>query len=219
MNDPIRSGSGSTRGVIALSALCLLAAPAARGGENPKVATPKVAKAVEPARDLVVPSKIAEPIYVIGPEDVIQVSVWKNDDVSRVVPVRPDGMISLPLVNDVQAAGRTPEELRQQLTKRLGEFIPSPEVSVIVTEVKSFKVSVIGQVMKPGRYELRSRATVVDVLAMAGGFAEFASRSKVAILRRDGQGLRRLAFNYDKVNSEDDSANMAVRPGDVVLVP
>jgi polysaccharide export outer membrane protein len=90
---------------------------------------------------------------------------------------------------------------------------------VIVTEVKSFKVSVIGQVMKPGRYELRSRATVVDVLAMAGGFAEFASRSKVAILRRDGQGLRRLAFNYDKVNSEDDSANMAVRPGDVVLVP
>jgi polysaccharide export outer membrane protein len=99
MNDPIRSGSGSTRGVIALSALCLLAAPAARGGENPKVATPKVAKAVEPARDLVVPSKIAEPIYVIGPEDVIQVSVWKNDDVSRVVPVRPDGMISLPLAS------------------------------------------------------------------------------------------------------------------------
>jgi polysaccharide export outer membrane protein len=163
--------------------------------------------------------QVAELAYVIGPEDVLQISVWRNDAVSRVVPVRPDGMISLPLINDVQAAGRTPNELRDQLTKRLAEYIPSPEVSVIVTEVKSIKVSVMGLVMRPGRYELKSRTTVVDVLAMAGGFAEFASRSKVAILRREGQGLKRIAFNYDKLGSDDEQVNLYVRPGDIVLVP
>jgi polysaccharide biosynthesis/export protein len=156
--------------------------------------------------------------YVIGPEDMVQISVWNNEALSRVVPVRPDGMISLPLLNDVPAAGRTPLELRQQLVKRLAEFVPSPEVSVIVTEVRSFKVSVLGQVNKPGRYDLKNRATVLDVLAMAGGFTEFASRSKITVLRNDGRAARRLPFNYDKV-SEGSQSNLQVRPGDVVLVP
>ena len=102
------------------------------------------------------------PGYRIGPEDVLQISVWKNDALSRVVPVRPDGMISLPLLDDVPAAGLTPLELRDRLAQRLTEYIPSPEVSVIVTEVRSFKVSVLGQVAKPGRFELKSRATVLD---------------------------------------------------------
>ncbi len=157
--------------------------------------------------------------YIIGPEDVLQVSVWNNEAMSRVVPVRPDGMISLPLLNDVQAAGRTPVELRDILIKRLGEYIPQPEVSVIVTEVRSFKVSVLGQVMKPGRYELKSWATVLDVLAMAGGFTEFATRSKIAVLRPDGRGVKRIPFNYDKVGSEGEQMNFYVRPGDIVLVP
>jgi polysaccharide export outer membrane protein len=195
-------------GGVGMLAVLLLAPGAPCPAGDARGTTKEVAQAPAP-----------DPGYVIGPEDVLQVSVWKNDAVSRVVPVRPDGMISLPLVNDVQAAGRTPTALRDVLTRRLAEFIPSPEVSVIVTEVKSFKVSVMGQVMKPGRYELKSRATVVDVLAMAGGFAEFASRSKVAILRRDGDGLKRIAFNYDKVGSEDEQANLLVRPGDIVLVP
>jgi polysaccharide biosynthesis/export protein len=160
----------------------------------------------------------ADAAYTIGPEDVLQISVWNNEALSRLVPVRPDGMISLPLLNDVAAAGRTPLELRQQLVKRLAEFVPSPEVSVIVTEVRSFKVSVLGQVNKPGRYDLKNRATVLDVLAMAGGFTEFASRSKITVLRNDGRAARRLSFNYDKV-SEGSQPTLQVRPGDVVLVP
>lgn len=208
----------------ALAAL-FVSVPVASAADDPS-ATPKevqeLAYAIEPPNVEVpraAPTEVPELGFVIGPEDVLQISVWRNDAVSRVVPVRPDGMISLPLINDVQAAGRTPNQLRDLLTKRLAEYIPSPEVSVIVTEVKSFKVSVMGQVMRPGRYELKSRTTVVDVLAMAGGFAEFASRSKVAILRRDGPGLTRIAFNYDKLGSDDAQGTLYVLPGDIVLVP
>src|SRR5438034_6178648 len=126
----------------------------------------------------------APDVYRIGPEDTLLISVWKNDAITKTVPVRPDGMISLPLVQDVQAAGLTPMELRDALTKKLSEFMPSPEVSVIVTEVRSFKVSVIGEVVKPARYELKSRATVLDVLAIAGGFNEFAKRKGVVKIGR-----------------------------------
>jgi polysaccharide export outer membrane protein len=158
--------------------------------------------------------------YRIGPEDVLQVSVWGNDALSRVVPVRPDGMISLPLLNDVQAAGKTPQELRDVLIKRLAEFVPSPEVAVIVTEVRSFKVSVLGQVQKPGRYEIKSWATVLDVLALAGGFNEFASRSRVTVLRPEGKQMKRIPFNYDKLHSDGgDQTNFYVRSGDIVMVP
>ena len=158
--------------------------------------------------------------YVIGPEDVLQIAVWGNEAMSRVVPVRPDGMISLPLLNDVHAAGRSPQELREILMKRLTEFMPTPEVSVIVTEVRSFKVSVIGQVTKPGRYELKSWATVLDSLAMAGGFTEFAARSRVVVLRAEGRRMKRIPFNYDKMNSDGgEQMNFVLRPGDIVLVP
>jgi len=160
------------------------------------------------------------PGYRIGPEDVLQISVWSNDALSRTVPVRPDGRISLPLLNDVQASGLTPMELRDELTRRLTEYVPHAEVSVSVTEVKSFKVSVIGAVAKPGRYELKSWATVMDVLAMAEGFTEFASRSRIVVLRNDGGRVQRLAFDYDKVASGGGGqANFYVRPSDIVLVP
>jgi polysaccharide export outer membrane protein len=160
------------------------------------------------------------PSYRIGPEDVLQVSVFGNDKLSRVVPVRPDGMISLPLLNDVRAAGLTPMELRESLMKKLVEFVPSPEIAVIVTEVKSFMISVIGQVMRPGRYDLRSSATVVDALAMAGGFNEFAGRSRVLVMRPEGDSTRRLPFDYDKLFSPSSSQeNFALRPGDIVMVP
>jgi polysaccharide export outer membrane protein len=158
--------------------------------------------------------------YRIGPEDVLQVVVWKNDALTRTVPVRPDGMISLPLLDDVQAAGLTPLELRDLLAKRLTEYIPSPEVSVIVTEVRSLKVSVLGQVMKPGRYELRSWATVLDILAMAGGFTDYAARSRIVVLRPEGRAMKRLPFNYDRAAADGaGQVNFYLRPGDIVLVP
>ena len=160
------------------------------------------------------------PGYRIGPEDVLQVSVWGNEAVSRTAPVRPDGRISLPLLNDVQAAGLTPMELRDELSRRLAEYIPHPEVAVSVTEVRSFKVSVMGAVVKPGRYELKSRTTVIDVLAMAQGFTEFAARSRVVVVRSDGSRVERLPFDYDKAASGNPGqANFDVRAGDIVLVP
>jgi polysaccharide export outer membrane protein len=155
--------------------------------------------------------------YRIGPEDVLQISVWKNEAVSRTVPVRPDGKISLPLLNDVQAAGLTPLELREVLTKKLAEYIPSPEVSVIVSDVRSFKVSVIGEVARPSRYELKSSATVLDVLALAGGFTQFAARSRIVILRPEGTTMKRIPFNYNKLTEKQE--NFYLRNGDVVLVP
>jgi len=155
--------------------------------------------------------------YRIGPEDVLQVSVWKNMDISRSVVVRPDGKISLPLVNDVQAAGLTPLELRDVLTKKLADYMPTPEVSIIVSDIKSFKVSVIGEVPRPGRYELKGWTTVLDVLALAGGFTQFASRSNIVILQSDGKTMKRIPFNYNKVASGQE--NFYLRNGDIVLVP
>jgi polysaccharide export outer membrane protein len=155
--------------------------------------------------------------YRIGPEDVLQISVWKNETMSRTVQVRPDGKISLPLLNDVQAGGLTALELREVLTKQLAAYMPNPEVSVIVTDVRSFKVSVIGEVARPGRYELKSWTTVLDVLALAGGFTQFASRSRIVILQPDGKTMKRIPFNYNKIAGEQE--NFYLRNGDIVLVP
>ena len=156
--------------------------------------------------------------YRIGPEDVLSISVWKNDAMSRIVPVRPDGMISLPLLDDVRAAGLTPMELRDLIAQKLTEFVPSPAVSVIVNEVKSFKVAVIGEVLRPARYDLKSRTTVLDVLALAGGFNQFAARTRLVVIRMEGTQQNRIAVNYNKViNGEGD--NPVLRPGDIIIVP
>jgi len=158
--------------------------------------------------------------YRIGLDDMLDIAVWNNTAVSRVVPVRPDGKISLPLLNDVQAAGLAPSELREALAKRLADYMPTPEVSVIVREVRSFRVSVIGEIRIPGRYELRTRTTVLDVLAQAGSFTDFASRSRIFVLRLNGATLKRIPFNYSKVIAADgEHENFVLRPGDIVVVP
>lgn len=158
--------------------------------------------------------------YRLGPEDSVQISVWRNEALSRTVTVRMDGRISLPLLNDVQAAGLTPMELRDILAKRLGEYMTTPEVSVIVLEAKSFKVSVIGEVAKPGRYELKTWTTVLDILALAGGPTQFASRNKIYVLRSDGKNQSRIAFNYNKaLSSPTEQENFYLHAGDIVVVP
>src|SRR2546426_9905506 len=136
--------------------------------------------------------------YRIGQEDVLYISVWKSDALSRSVIVRPDGKISLPLLKDVQAAGLTPLELQGLLIQKLSEYMPTPEVAVIVNEIHSFKVSVMGEVTRPGRYELRGGTTIVDVLALAGGFTPYATRSRIVILRTAGNTVKRIQFNYTK---------------------
>jgi lipopolysaccharide/colanic/teichoic acid biosynthesis glycosyltransferase/protein involved in polysaccharide export with SLBB domain len=159
--------------------------------------------------------------YVIGPADLLEIAVWQNTLISRIVPVRPDGRISLPVINDVQAAGLTPTQLQAFLTKALAGYIQTPEVSVIVKEVHSFNVSVIGNVKTPGRYELTSRVTVLDVLAMAGGLTEYADRGRIVILRRDGENTEQIPFAYDKLtpgNGAKGQQNFFVQPDDIILV-
>jgi polysaccharide export outer membrane protein len=129
-------------------------------------------------------------------------------------------MISLPLLNDLQAAGRTPMELQKTLIDKLTPYMPKPEVSVIVQEIRSFRVSVIGEVKEAGRYEIRGPVTVLDMLAQAGGLSEFASSSKIVILRAEAGTTRRIPFNYSKAISRDpEQDNFYLQPGDIVVVP
>jgi polysaccharide export outer membrane protein len=180
--------------------------------------------AVQAAPEQTLPTNNSLPVgvddsYRIGPEDVLDISVWKNADLTKKVPVRPDGMISLPLINDVQAAGLTPLQLRDTLSKKLEAYMPSPQVSVTVAEVHSFKVSVLGEVPFAGRHVLQSKATVLDAIAMSGGLKEFAARSRIVVLRPNGKGMQRIPFDYNKVVSGDSAENIYLQPGDIVLVP
>ena len=157
--------------------------------------------------------------YEIGPEDVLDISVWKNPELSRKVPVRPDGKVSLPPVNDIQAAGLTPSQLREQLTKKLTEFVPTPEVAVIVSDVLSLKVAVVGAVKTPGRFMLKSPATVLECIALAQGLTEFANSEKIVVLRQEGGTTKRIPFNYRKVSTSSEQENFFVKPGDIIVVP
>ena len=154
--------------------------------------------------------------YRLGPEDVIEVFVWKNADLSRpAVPIRPDGKITLPLVNDIVAAGYTTNQLKAVLTAEYGRYIESPEVTVAVRELHSFKVTVGGMVRMPGVYEVKSEATVLEMLGRAQGFADFADKGNITILHRDGTKEK---FKYDDAVNGKENANPRVRPGDIITV-
>jgi len=158
--------------------------------------------------------------FVIGPEDMLQISIWKNEAMSRTLPVRPDGKISLPLLHDITAAGLTPLQLRDKIAAALAEFMPNPEVSVSVMEVKSYRVSVLGEVLRPGVLQLKAPTTVLEALALAGGFKDFASPSKIVIFRKNGSGqTERLRFNYNRAVGSAGEENISLKSGDVVVVP
>ena len=158
--------------------------------------------------------------YVIGPEDILYIHVWREDALSRTVPVRADGNISLPIINEIKAAGLTPLQLKEALTMRLKEFIESPTVSVTVTEANSFKVYVSGQVRTPGVYRLRSETTVLQIIPLAGGFTEWANQKKIIIIRRENGKEKRIIVNYKKIIKGGDSgSNIVLEPGDTVIVP
>jgi polysaccharide export outer membrane protein len=150
------------------------------------------------------------------------ISVWKNETLSRTLPVRPDGKISMPLLHDVQAAGLTPMQLRDRLAGSLAEFMPNPEVAVSVTEVRSYRVSVLGEVQRPGLLQLRSNTTILEALAMAGGFRDFASPSKIMIFRQDAKGnTEKIRFNYNRAvsNASEQENLILLKSGDVIVVP
>lgn len=160
--------------------------------------------------------------YKIGPEDVLEIIVWRNQDLSKTVTVRPDGKISLPLIGDVYAVGLTPDQLTKEIVNRLKEYKENPNVSVVVKEVNSYGIYVLGEVAHPGKYQLKSYTTVLQAVSMAGGFTPYASKSKMFMLRKvpDRETEVRIPIDYDEIVSGEDSTHNAILvPGDTLVVP
>lgn len=170
-----------------------------------------------PARSAEVP---AGPDYLLGPEDVVSISVWKDEHLTKDVVVRPDGMVSFPLVGDVPAAGRTVEDLRMDLTKRLARFIPTPHVSVSLTKLLSYRIYVLGRVNKPGEYMVGHHTDVLQALSLAGGLTPFAAENDIKIMRRAAGDQIVFEFRYgDAKRGKDLKQNILLQRGDVVMVP
>ncbi|HEX7730023.1 MAG TPA: polysaccharide biosynthesis/export family protein [Terracidiphilus sp.] len=159
--------------------------------------------------------------YVIGAGDLLAINVWKETELTRTVLVRPDGRISLPLVGELQAGGRTAAQLQAEITDKLSSFISHPQVNVIVQEIKSRSFNVVGKVVKPGEFVLIRPTTVLDGVAQAGGFLEFAKTTKIYVLRRLSDGTTSmLPFNYKKViKGQGLEQNVLLLPGDTIVVP
>jgi polysaccharide biosynthesis/export protein len=158
--------------------------------------------------------------FVIGNDDVLAINVWKEPDISRAIPVRSDGKISLPLVGEVQAAGLTPLRLESDIASRLKNYISEPEVTVIVQQVNSQKFNILGQVERPGSYVIANSPTVLDAIALAGGFRDFAKKKSVYVLRQGSSGEARVLFNYkDVIQGKNMSQNVKLQPGDTIIVP
>jgi polysaccharide biosynthesis/export protein len=157
---------------------------------------------------------------VIGPEDVLDISVWKEPDVSRVVPVRPDGRISLPLINDVQAAGLSPQQLAGSVSEKLKKYLNGPQVTVIVTAINSQRVFVVGEVLRAGAFPMLPGMTVLQALSSAGGFTTFADVKKIHVVRlRNGKQIE-IPFNYrDVLKGDNAEQNIKLEAGDTIVVP
>jgi polysaccharide biosynthesis/export protein len=165
-------------------------------------------------------SAVASPNYIIQPQDVLEVQVWKEPEVTKTVPVRPDGKISLPLLNDVQAAGLTAAGLTADISDKLKKFISDPQVTVIVTQVNSQRIYVMGEVLRGGTYPLLPGMTVLQGLSDAGGFTPFANPKKIYVLRDQGGKQVKLPFNYkDVVKGDRPDENTALKAGDTIVVP
>jgi polysaccharide export outer membrane protein len=159
--------------------------------------------------------------FIIGNDDVLAINVWKEPDISKSIPVRSDGKISLPLVGEVQAAGQTPLKLETELASRLKNYISEPEVTVMVEQINSQKFNILGRVSKPGSYVLVNSPTVLDALALAGGFRDFAKRKSIYVLRQNPDGTQsKLKFNYKEViQGVNPSQNVKLQTRDTVVVP
>ena len=163
-------------------------------------------------------TKSADPNYVIGPQDVLDISVWKEDQLTKTVPVRPDGKISMPLLNDVQAAGLTPTQLAGQITESLKKFVTDPQVTIIVREINSQRVYMLGEVARAGAYPLLPNMTVLQALSSAGGFTQFANVKKIYVLRVESGKQQKFPFNY-KHALESPDENILLKAGDTIVVP
>ena len=192
---------------FALTAFCQDSATAG-------AATAKSAAAPAPE-----PKSVAGPEYIIGPDDTLHVSVWKEPDLTATLPVRPDGKISLPLLNDVQAAGLTPMQLADSLTGKLKKFVADPRVTVVVTQINSKRVYLVGEVLHPGPLPMLPNMTVLQALA-SGGFTQFANTKGIYVLRTENGRQIKTPVNYKQlIKGESVDQNLVLRPGDTIVVP
>jgi polysaccharide export outer membrane protein len=214
------------RKMIFFAAIVLTGAAIANAAQQDKKNEKKETTVAASHNDAMSDSKTApiaattDPAYVIGPEDVLDISVWKEPDVSRVVPVRPDGRISLPLINDVQAAGLSPQQLAGSVSEKLKKYLNGPQVTVIVTAINSQRVFVVGEVLRAGAFPMLPGMTVLQALSSAGGFTTFADVKKIHVVRlRNGKQIE-IPFNYrDVLKSENSGQNVKLEPGDTIVVP
>jgi polysaccharide export outer membrane protein len=161
-----------------------------------------------------------DPNYVIGAQDMLDISVWKEPELTRAVPVRPDGKISLPLLNDVQAAGLTPTQLAARITTDLRKFVTNPQVTIIVTQINSQRIYILGEVNRAGAYPLLPQMTVLQALSSAGGFTQFANLKKIYMFRMENGKQVKFPFNYkDVVAGRRSEENTVLRAGDTIVVP
>jgi polysaccharide biosynthesis/export protein len=161
-----------------------------------------------------------DPNYVIGAQDVLDINVWKEPDVSRIVPVRPDGKISLPLLNDVQAAGLTPAQLAAQVTESLKKYVTNPQVTVIVATINSQRVYILGEVTRPGAFPLLPGMSVLQALSSAGGFTQFAKVKSIFVRRVENGKESKYPFNYrDVINGKKPEQDILLKAGDTIVVP
>lgn len=160
--------------------------------------------------------------YIIGPEDVLEITVWKNADLSKTVQVRPDGRISLPLLGDISAVAKSPAQLTEEIAAGLKAYMENPTISIMVKEVQSYQIYVLGEVNKPGKYPLKSKTTLLQGITVAGGFTPMAARNKIVVFRftKDGEGQTKLKASYDDIVVRDGSnQNIELKPGDQIVVP
>ena len=191
-----------------------MGAQEAAGRQHPQAITTSA------ANELAKKVATQDPNYVIGSQDMLDISVWREPDFSRTVPVRPDGKISLPLLNDMQAAGLTPSQLAEELTKSLNKFVTNPQVTIIVTQINSQRFYVLGEAARPGAYTLIPDMTILQGLSNAGGFTPYANSKKIYLLREENGKQQKLSFNYkDVISGKRTEQNIALKNGDTIVVP
>ena len=205
--------------------LCMLYSASAQKEEGSQAAPATAAVQAAPQNDATsaaaTQAKAHDDTFIIGPDDVLNVNVWKEHDISRSVPVRSDGMISLPLVGEVQAAGKTPHMVEHEIATKLKNYISEPEVTVIVEQIKSQKFNILGMVGHPGSFPLTGSMTVLDAIAVGGGFRDFAKQKSIYVLRKNANGTNsRFPFNYkDVIHGRKMEENIKLQPGDTIVVP
>jgi polysaccharide biosynthesis/export protein len=210
--------------VAAVSAFAMtLFSATAQEAAKPSTSTTQPEHVTKPTQPATPPdsSRVDNKTYVIGENDLLDIDVWKEKEISRAIPVRPDGKISLPLIGEIQATGMTPLQLQDDIVRRLKAFLANPEVTVIVSDPRSHHFNIVGQVAKPGAYPLSQTMTVLDAISVAGGFRDFAKETKIYVLRTMPGGSQvRLPFNYkDAIKGKKPENNVILNPGDTIVVP